>query len=82
MSATSELAHEFLKTWMPWLTAGGFLIHVYTTLRSRVTDWADKLLDNHLAHLQDSMTSLETKTDKNLELQEKQIELLTRIADK
>jgi hypothetical protein len=82
MSQTPAILQEFLKSWMPWITVGGLAIRVYTKLRERVTTWADTLLDNHLTHLQGSMDRLEAKTEANLTLQEKQIVLLSRIADK
>lgn len=72
----------FLHEWGPWITVTGFAWAIYKTFRKQVTAWADKLLDNHLFHLQLSMDSLELKTEANLELQRRQIDLLERIADK
>lgn len=50
---------NFLKTWMPWTTAAILIWRSYAKLRDNISTWAGTLLDNHLAHLQVSLSNIE-----------------------
>lgn len=73
---------SLLHDWTPWVTMGSAALFLYRQVRGTITGWVDKLLDNHLAHLQASMDRMEEKTEDNLVLQRQQIEILQRIAEK
>jgi len=77
-----DQATEFIKVWTPWIAAGGFVFSVYRQLRNRITEWAGKLLDNHLFHVQQSLENLEVSQTEMISTQKEQIELLKRIAEK
>ena len=64
-----ETATRLLTTWSPWVGAAVFLTHAYMKLRSRVTMWADTLLNNHLHHLQMSLENIETLMQKLVDKQ-------------
>lgn len=61
-------ASQLVKDWLPWATIFGIAWRLYHTGKSSVNEWAEKLLSNHLFHLQLSL--------------DRQTELLERIADK
>ena len=60
-------ATNFLKAWLPWITAGGLLWRGYHKLRQGVDAWAGSLLDNHLHHLQLSLSNMERLLQKLVE---------------
>jgi hypothetical protein len=49
---TAIAFYAALKFWLPMVTAFVLVIKAYRTLSSGVTTWADKLLNNHLSHIQ------------------------------
>lgn len=64
---------DFVRSWTPWLAVFGFAWRLYATAQSRTTKWMDRLLNNHLHHVQLSL-------DEGLKLQKEQTELLRKIA--
>lgn len=45
-------AYEFLKWWLPIISAFTIIIRGWRTVVDRVTGWAEKLLNNHLHHIE------------------------------
>lgn len=82
MSPLNETIGGVLKTYTPWITVGTILWRTYAGAHKSVTAWADTLLDNHFKHLQAALDNIEGKTEDNLILQRRQLEILTKIADK
>lgn len=68
-------ATDLIKQWLPWATVVGLVWRVYSKAKGSVTEWAGTLLDNHMHHAQASLERIEKQQDK-------QIEILTRIAEK
>jgi hypothetical protein len=60
--------YGFLKWLAPILGAAGFAIKVRGDVLKRADDWANKLLNNHLAHIQEAtiQTVSETQTTNKL----------------
>ena len=54
--------YEILKWWLPIISAFGIVIKAYTSAKKNVTDFADRLLSNHLAHIEDATVSTEKET--------------------
>ena len=44
--------YEIIKFWLPIVTAFGFILRGYHTITRNVSEWADKLLHNHLSHIE------------------------------
>lgn len=44
----------FIRLWLPVATVGGLIIKAYFTTKNGITNWANKILDNHMAHIQDA----------------------------
>lgn len=61
--------------WTPILGAFAAAWKAYSFTKNHVNEWADKLLNNHLAHVQDSLENIDRA-------QAEQIELLRQIAEK
>ncbi len=60
--------YSFLKWAAPLLGASGFLLTLRKDFLKRADDWANTLLNNHLAHIQASMSEvvIETKLTNDL----------------
>lgn len=60
--------YSFLRWAAPILGATGFALKVRTDILKRADDWANKLLNNHLTHIQDAtlQTVTETQTTNRL----------------
>jgi hypothetical protein len=63
-----QAGSEIFRVWVPFLSGVAVVWRVYKTGKSTIDAWADKLLDNHLHHIQLSL--------------DKQTELLEKIANK
>lgn len=61
--------------WTPVIGAGVTVWKAYTFLKNHVNQWADSLLNNHLAHVQESLDELCAANSE-------QVELLKRIVEK
>jgi hypothetical protein len=72
---TFNTVTDLITHWLPWFTIAGVLWRGYFKAKGSVTEWADKLLDNHMDHFQGSLDRIEGQ-------QSQQIELLQKIADK
>ena len=49
---TAPDVYAALKFWLPMVTAFGLIIRAYHSAAGGITSWADKLLNNHLSHIQ------------------------------
>lgn len=74
MTGPEQLVSDFLRSWMPWVTVGGLLWKAYAGAKTNVTEWANKLLDNHAEHAQASLARIEQQGDEHTVL-------LTKIAN-
>lgn len=57
---TVSFLSDLFKPWAPIIAAGGFLYTVYHKARKGVSAWADKLLHNHMEHLQSSLDRIDS----------------------
>jgi hypothetical protein len=60
--------YEQLRWWLPIISAFGLVIKAYTSTKKGVTEFAERLLDNHLAGIEAATTSTEVLTKKTNEL--------------
>jgi hypothetical protein len=60
--------YEILKFWLPIVSAGGIVIKAYLTVKKGVGDWAERLLSNHLVHIEAAAKSTEAETKKTNEI--------------
>jgi hypothetical protein len=67
MTDLNALYHE-AKFWLPMVTIFGIVIKAWLSSKQGVSDWADKLLNNHLAGIETATQSTETETKKTNEL--------------
>jgi hypothetical protein len=65
-----------------WVTLGTFIYNGWRKAKSSVTKWADTLLHNHAAHIQAAVEQQAAVLGRIESQQDRQIELLSRIADK
>jgi hypothetical protein len=49
--------YEILKFWLPIVSAFGLVIKAYTGGKKSVSEFCDKLLTNHLSHIEKATTS-------------------------
>lgn len=63
-----QVSVEVARVWVPFVSALTVIWRVFVSARKSVNAWADKLLDNHLEHIQQSL--------------DKQTALLEKIAQK
>jgi hypothetical protein len=45
-------AYEIFKYWLPLISGFGLVISAWKTTKELFTAWADKLLNNHLHHIE------------------------------
>lgn len=55
-------AYTEIKFWLPLLGAFGIVMRAYVSAKKNVTAFADKLLSNHLAHIEEATVSTEALT--------------------
>jgi hypothetical protein len=70
-----QIAADITRVWVPFISAITVVWRVYAGAKNSVNEWAHKLLDNHLHHVQESLTNIDRA-------QSEQIELLKKIANK
>jgi hypothetical protein len=60
--------YEVIKWWLPIVSAGGIVVKAYLTAKKSVSEYAEKLLNNHLAGIETATksTEVETKTTNKL----------------
>lgn len=66
-----------LKFWLPILSAFGLVIKGWRTAVEKVTAWADRLLNNHMHHIEantaetaEAMRDLKTYLESNVAIQQ------------
>lgn len=50
---------EFMKPWSPIIGAVSFFFVVFRSVQKKISTWAGTLLNNHMAHLQKSLESID-----------------------
>ena len=55
------------KIWMPVLGFISFLYGIYRSANKKVNAWANKLMGNHMVHLQQSLDRLEAAQNQQLD---------------
>jgi hypothetical protein len=55
---------EQIRWWLPIVSAFGLVIKAYTSTKKNVTEFAEKLLNNHLSGIETATTSTEVETKK------------------
>lgn len=58
---------DILKIWLPYVTAGTFLVGLYRSASKKINSWANKLMGNHMVHLQQSLDRLEIAQNQQLD---------------
>ena len=51
-----------LRFWLPMITAFGLVIKGYLSAKANVSGWMEKLLDNHLVHIEEATVSTHEAT--------------------
>jgi hypothetical protein len=75
-------AYEILKWWLPIITAFTLVIKGWSTVVKSVTEWAEKLLNNHLHHIQDNTAeAAELLRDTHAEFKTLRADQATAFAD-
>ena len=66
--ASTYTAYELIKWWLPLVTAGTIVVKAYLTAKKSISEYAEKLLNNHLAGIETATksTEVETKTTNKL----------------
>ena len=54
--------YEVIKWWLPIVSAGGIVIKAYLTAKKSISEYAEKLLNNHLAGIEAATKSTEAET--------------------
>ena len=49
--------YEIIKFWLPIISAFGLVIKAYTGGKKSVSEFCDKLLSNHLSHIEEATVS-------------------------
>lgn len=55
-------AYEILKFWLPVVSAFSLVIKAYFSMKKSIGAWANRLLDNHLSHIETATASTEQET--------------------
>lgn len=64
--------YDYLKYWGPIITFFVLVVRAYLTAKKNIGTWADKLLTNHLSHIEASTTNTVSETQKTNKLLENQ----------
>jgi hypothetical protein len=59
---------EQIRYWLPMVSAFLLIVKAYTSGKKNVSEWASRLLDNHLVHIEQATTNTEVETRKTNEL--------------
>ena len=54
--------YEMIRWWLPILSFGGIVIKAYLSAKKSVGEWANKLFDNHLTHIEQATKNTEAET--------------------
>src|SRR5208337_4603867 len=57
---TWQSFYEALKFWLPVVTVVGLIIRGYLSAKKAASAWANTMLDNHMAHIQDASEKAST----------------------
>ena len=57
-------AYEILKFWLPIISGFTMVIGAYFSVVKKVSAWADKLLHNHLSHIESAVANNATEAAK------------------
>lgn len=60
--------YEIVKFWLPVASAFGLVIKAYTSTKASVTEFAERLLNNHLSGIEKATQSTEVETKKTNDL--------------
>ncbi len=64
----SYTIYEQVRYWLPLVSAFGLIIKAYTSGKKNVAEFCDRLLSNHLTHIEQATASTEIETKKTNEL--------------
>ena len=56
--------YEILKWWLPIISAFGLVIKAYTSIKKALTEFTERLLNNHLSGIESATQSTEVETKK------------------
>lgn len=62
--------YEFIRFWLPLVTAAGLVIKAYFTIKKSVSVAAHSLLSNHMTHIQEAAIETVKETKRTNELLE------------
>lgn len=68
---------EVLKVWLPFVTVTSVLFAAYRSTKKSITTWANKLMNNHLDHIQKSLEKIDSAQQQQLDHLSVQSENLT-----
>jgi hypothetical protein len=54
--------YEILRWWLPIITVITLVVKAYLSVKKSIGEWTNKLLDNHLAHIEKASISTEAET--------------------
>jgi hypothetical protein len=54
--------YEIFKFWLPIVSGFAMVIKAYTSTKKDLAEWAERLLQNHLSHIEDATVSTERET--------------------
>lgn len=72
-----EHINNLLATWTPWLAVFGVASWMYKSASKKISTWANKLLNNHMEHLQGSLDRIDEAQKEQLDHLSVQTENLT-----
>lgn len=71
--------YAFVKFWLPIITIVTLVVKGFSTIINRVSVWADKLFDNHMNHIQDSVEKASVAVVQLVECQKGVLDTQTKI---
>jgi hypothetical protein len=54
--------YELIRWWLPIITVITLVVKAYLSVKKSIGEWTNKLLDNHLAHIEKASISTEAET--------------------
>lgn len=67
---------EQIRWWLPLVSGFALVIKAYMSAKANVSEWASRLLDNHLAHIEVATTSTHEETKNTNVLLAKQSDMI------
>lgn len=71
--------YAIIKFWLPIVTVLTLLVKAFNTIVGRVSEWANKLFDNHMNHIQDSVEKAAVAVVQLVECQKGYLDTQTKI---